>query len=63
MKSATLTFMYGATQEGGTTEFRVWAPHARQVTLRLVSGRDLPMQRAADGTFSVQAAARAGDRY
>ncbi len=63
MKSATLNIMYGATLERGTVEFRVWAPHARQVTLRLVGGRDLPMQRAADGTFSAQAPARAGDRY
>ena len=55
--------MYGATLEGGTAEFRVWAPHARQVTLRLMGGRDLPMQRAADGVFSVQAPARAGHRY
>src|SRR5690348_10362515 len=63
MKSATLTLMYGATLEGGRAEFRVWAPHARQVTLRLVSGGDLSMQRVADGTFSVRAAAQAGDRY
>jgi maltooligosyltrehalose trehalohydrolase len=55
--------MYGATLEGGTAEFRVWAPHARQVTLRLMGGRNLPMQRAADGVFSVQAPARAGHRY
>jgi maltooligosyltrehalose trehalohydrolase len=63
MKSATLTLMYGATLEGGRAEFRVWAPHARQVTLRLVSGGDLSMQRVADGTFSVRAPAQAGDRY
>jgi maltooligosyltrehalose trehalohydrolase len=55
--------MYGATLEGSTAEFRVWAPHARQITLRLVGGRDLPMQRADDGTFGVPAAAQAGDRY
>jgi maltooligosyltrehalose trehalohydrolase len=55
--------MYGSTLEGSTAEFRVWAPHARQITLRLVGGRDLPMQRADDGTFGVPAAAQAGDRY
>jgi len=63
MKSATLTLMYGATLEGGRAEFRVWAPHAQRVTLRLVEGGDLPMQRVADGTFSVRAPAQAGDRY
>ena len=63
VKSATLNLMYGATLERGRAEFRVWAPHARQVTLRLAGSRDLPMQRSSDGTFSAQAAARAGDRY
>ncbi|MGE5205770.1 MAG: malto-oligosyltrehalose trehalohydrolase [Chlamydiota bacterium] len=63
MKSATLNRMYGATLADGTAEFRVWAPHARQVNLRLVGGPDLPMRRAKDGTFSAQASARAGDRY
>ncbi|HJS98654.1 MAG TPA: malto-oligosyltrehalose trehalohydrolase [Terriglobales bacterium] len=63
MKSATLNVMYGATLKNGRAEFRVWAPHVRQVTLRLMGGRDLPMQRSADGTFSLQAPAQAGDRY
>ncbi|HET7750017.1 MAG TPA: malto-oligosyltrehalose trehalohydrolase [Terriglobales bacterium] len=63
MKSATLNSMYGAMLEGGKAEFRVWAPHARQVTLRPVGGHDLPMERSADDTFSVQTTAQAGDRY
>ncbi|HTM86786.1 MAG TPA: malto-oligosyltrehalose trehalohydrolase [Terriglobales bacterium] len=63
MKSATLSLMYGAALESGTAEFRVWAPHARQVTLRIVGSRDLPMQRSADGSFSVRVPAQAGDRY
>jgi maltooligosyltrehalose trehalohydrolase len=63
VKSATLNGMYGATLEGGTAEFRVWAPNARRATLRLVGGHDLPMQCADDGTFSSQAPAQAGDRY
>src|SRR5437868_5751898 len=63
MKSATLNLMYGATLEGGRAEFCVWAPNAQQVSLRLVGGRDLPMERATDGTFTVRAPARAGDRY
>lgn len=62
MKSATLNLMYGATLEGGKAEFRVWAPHARQVSLRIASG-DLAMRRSPDGTFSAQAAARTGDKY
>jgi len=55
--------MYGATLEGGTADFRLWAPHARQVRLRLVGRPDLPMQRSNDGTFSLRAPAQAGDRY
>ncbi len=55
--------MYGATLEGGRAEFRVWAPNARKVTLRLVGGGEFPMQRSPDGTFSVQTKAQAGDRY
>jgi maltooligosyltrehalose trehalohydrolase len=56
--------MYGATLlDGESAEFRVWAPNARQVTLRLAGRRDLPMERGNDGTFAVQTAARAGDRY
>lgn len=55
--------MDGATLEGGTADFRVWAPNAEQVTLRIVGGRDLPMQRSADGTFCLRAPAQAGDRY
>jgi len=55
--------MNGATLEGGTADFRLWAPHARQVRLRLVGRPDLPMQRSNDGTFSLRAPAQAGDRY
>ncbi len=63
MKSATLKGMDGATLAGKTAEFCVWAPHARQITLRLVGSRDLPMLRSDDGTFSLQSSAQAGDRY
>ncbi len=63
VKSATLDLMYGATLQNGTADFRVWAPNARQVKLRLDGGSDLAMQRFADGTFSAQAPAQAGDRY
>ena len=63
VKSATLNLMYGATLQDGTAEFQVWAPNARRVRLRLMDGPDVPMQRSTDGTFSVRAPARAGDRY
>ena len=41
------------------------APHAKQVTLRLLASgqHDLPMDRGDDGTFSLTAEARPGDRY
>ena len=48
-----------------TAEFRVWAPRADRVTLRLVGerSRDVVMQPSEDGVFSATATARAGDRY
>ena len=55
--------MYGATLQNGTAEFQVWTPNARRVRLRLMDAADVPMQRSADGTFSVRAHARGGDRY
>jgi maltooligosyltrehalose trehalohydrolase len=57
--------MYGATLAGNTAGFRVWAPIARQVTLRLLGGsaRDLQMRRSEDGNFVGSMPARAGDRY
>ncbi|HLK34213.1 MAG TPA: malto-oligosyltrehalose trehalohydrolase [Terriglobales bacterium] len=63
MKSATLNHVYGATLQGGTAELRVWAPHARQVAVRIIGGSDWPMHRSADGTFTVQVPAQDGDRY
>ena len=61
--------MYGAQVINHQTEFRVWAPLARQVLLRLENGPALPMQREEDGedkddgSFRLLAPARAGDRY
>jgi maltooligosyltrehalose trehalohydrolase len=58
--------MLGAHLTGELCEFRVWAPAARSVTLRLTSAqgtRDWPMQRDEDGYFAVQTTARTGDRY
>ncbi len=58
--------MAGATLSSNGCEFRVWAPAAKQVTLRLMQGaasRDLAMEREEDGYFVLQADAHAGDRY
>ncbi len=43
--------------------FRVWAPHAGQMKLRLIGGADYAMTREAGGFFSLTAPAHAGDRY
>jgi maltooligosyltrehalose trehalohydrolase len=55
----------GANLSGDNCDFRVWAPSAKTVTLRLINdqgSQDWPMQ-AADGYFSLQAFARPGDKY
>lgn len=58
--------MMGANPKDGRTEFRVWSPAARKVTLRLLrrngSQQDLPMTRRGD-IFEVVADANPGDRY
>lgn len=59
----TMTRMQGATLDGSACSFRVWAPNAKRVTLRLIGHRDLPMQPESGGTFSITADAAAGDRY
>jgi maltooligosyltrehalose trehalohydrolase len=55
----------GANLSGDSCDFRVWAPSAKSVTLRLTNEhgtRDWPMQ--SDGEhFYLQAFARLGDRY
>lgn len=66
MLSKIETDMLGANLKGNLCEFRVWAPAAGSVTLRLSNAqgtRDWPMQCADEGHFVVQAHARAGDRY
>jgi maltooligosyltrehalose trehalohydrolase len=52
----------GASVSAGKTEFRVWAPNARQVTLRLHGRGDFRMQRDSD-YFSCSFPAPPGDRY
>ncbi len=60
------TGMLGANLTHDRCEFRLWAPAAKSVTLRLSTAggtRDWPMQPEEDGHFAVEAPARAGDRY
>ena len=42
--------------------FRVWAPEARSLVVR-TGGRDEPLERADDGTWSADVAAKPGDEY
>ncbi len=54
----------GATLIADGCEFRVWAPSAPRVNLRLLGKDcDLPMHREADGYFVQHAAANPGDKY
>ena len=62
MAVLTSTLQYGATLRGDRAEFRVWAPNARQVVVRL-DGRDHPMRPVADGDFELELPARPGQRY
>ena len=54
---------YGANVDGGSTQFRVWAPNAKRVRLQLVGSGESEMERESDGSWAAVAAARAGDRY
>ena len=56
----------GASLAGDSCEFRVWAPLAKSITLRLINEygpQDWAMQYAGDHHFSLQAFARPGDSY
>jgi malto-oligosyltrehalose trehalohydrolase len=54
---------WGATVVGdGRARFRLWAPQAEALTLRL-RGEDVPMEAAEDGWFERELAARPGDEY
>lgn len=63
MHTRASSLVSGATVNGATTEFRVWAPNARQIVLRLLGRGDFPMRCEPDGSFTLTAPARAGDRY
>ena len=57
--------MLGALPDQDRCEFRVWAPAARQITLRLMrdgQSEDLPMLRQGE-YFALSAHAHPGDRY
>jgi maltooligosyltrehalose trehalohydrolase len=49
-------------RDDGTTEFRVWAPRAEALSLR-VAGRDIPLEHAGYGVYEAVAPARPGDDY
>ncbi len=58
--------MLGANLQGDVCEFRVWAPAARNMTLRLTTAngtQDLKMPYTENDQFAIEAFARAGDRY
>lgn len=58
--------MLGANLQGDVCEFRVWAPAARNMTLRFTTAngtQDLKMPYTENDQFAIEAFARAGDRY
>src|SRR5438045_1982673 len=61
---ASPTSMLGASVQGATADFRVWAPNAKQLGVLMVGSKSvLPMHRGSDGMFELTAPARPGDRY
>ncbi len=64
MKLATTAGLrWGARLRGDECEFRVWAPRARSIKLRLMGAGDFEMQRGSDDVFTITVPAHAGDRY
>jgi maltooligosyltrehalose trehalohydrolase len=55
--------MNGANLKKGVCEFRVWAPRAKQVILKLVGSGEYTMEAEADGHFRFNAPAKVGDKY
>jgi maltooligosyltrehalose trehalohydrolase len=55
--------MNGANLKNGACEFRVWAPRAKQLTLRFIGSGDYTMEPEANGHFRYSAPAKAGDKY
>src|SRR5436190_15563237 len=68
ISTANLATRFGANVTPAGAEFRVWAPNARRLTLRLQRQgesefREIAMQPEAGGNFSLSAQAATGDRY
>jgi maltooligosyltrehalose trehalohydrolase len=75
MQSENLTHtpMLGATVNGSSTDFRLWAPAAKSVMVKMADvkiedvkiedGRELPMQPEQGGMFFAQAPVGSGERY
>ncbi len=57
------TLMFGAQLVGDRAEFRVWAPAARAVLLRMEDGPTFAMERLEDGTYFTRRPVHAGQRY
>ncbi len=55
--------MLGAIVNGNTTDFRVWAPAAQYVSIKLRSGHEFPMKPGESGIFSATLPVGAGARY
>ena len=53
----------GARPEGGTTRFRVWAPHAEQVVLRIEGGQEIAMAPTGEGFHETATPAPPGTDY
>jgi maltooligosyltrehalose trehalohydrolase len=61
--TATRALTFGANANGDRTEFRVWAPKAQSVVVRVLGNEDVALHRDKDGVFTGTAPARVGDRY
>ena len=62
MATLNSTLRYGANLRGNCAEFRLWAPNAHRVLLRL-DGRDHIMRCSGGRDFELDLPARAGQRY
>lgn len=56
-------YRWGPRQEGGYTNFRLWAPSAERVVLDRAGAEPVSMTQAGDGWWEARCAARKGARY
>ena len=64
--ASSLNSTYGANVRGDRTQFRVWAPNTKSLAIRLLRNgkqEDLPCSATPIGVYTLEADARAGDRY